>query len=153
MAAEDGDGEMTSRVQQWADGKATLQEVRGYSDEELYSLARLGYFFFYQGKIDQARTVFQGLYAINPLDVYVAKAMGVVELAANNPNGALAAYDVAVRISPEDPAAYAGRGEVNLALGKKAEAIEDFRRAFRISREGEPIKDKVSAVLQVLNKR
>ena len=33
-------------LQKWADGKATLKDVRGYSDEELFSIARTGYYFF-----------------------------------------------------------------------------------------------------------
>ncbi|HEY0880882.1 MAG TPA: CesD/SycD/LcrH family type III secretion system chaperone, partial [Archangium sp.] len=67
------DAALAQRLQKWADGKATLKEVRGYSDEELYSIARTGYYFFYQGKVNEARTVFQGLYAINPTDPYFAK--------------------------------------------------------------------------------
>ena len=69
---------LVQQLQKWADGKATLKDVRGYSDEELYSIARTAYFFYYQGRINEARTLFQGLYAVNPLDAYFAKALGVV---------------------------------------------------------------------------
>ena len=31
---------LIARLQKWADGKATLKDVRGYTDEELYSIAR-----------------------------------------------------------------------------------------------------------------
>lgn len=97
MAASDGnnpqqdEARLTALVQRWAEGKATLREVRGYSDEELYAIAKTAYFFFYQGRISEARTLFQGLYAINPADPYFAKALGVVEMAAGNAQGALAA--------------------------------------------------------------
>src|SRR5215218_643394 len=113
MAETDAQSAM---LQRWADGKATLKDVRGYSDEELFSIARTAYYFFYQGKLSEARTLFQGLYAVNPLDAYVAKALGVVEHAAGNPQGALAAFDVALKISPQDSAAYVGRAEVKIAL-------------------------------------
>ena len=56
------------QLQKWADGKATLKDVRGYSDEELYAIAKTAYFFYYQGRLDEARTLFQGLYAVNPAD-------------------------------------------------------------------------------------
>lgn len=151
--ADESDAALAQRLQKWADGKATLKDVRGYSDEELYSIARMGYFFFYQGKVDQARTVFQGLYAINPTDAYFAKALGVVEMAANNPAGALAAYDVALKIAPQDAAAYAGRAEVKLAQGQKAPAIDDLRRAQQLLADGNPLKDKVSAMLTRLSRK
>ncbi|MEW6433476.1 MAG: SycD/LcrH family type III secretion system chaperone [Myxococcota bacterium] len=151
--ADESDAALAQRLQKWADGKATLKDVRGYTDEELYSIARMGYFFFYQGKVEQARTVFQGLYAVNPTDAYFAKALGVVEMAANNPAGALAAYDVALKISPQDPAAYAGRAEVRLAQGQKAPAIDDLRRAQQLLPDGNPLKDKVSAMLSRLTKK
>lgn len=151
--ADESDAALAQRLQKWADGKATLKDVRGYTDEELYSIARMGYFFFYQGKVDQARTVFQGLYAVNPTDAYFAKALGVVEMAANNPAGALAAYDVALKIAPQDPAAYAGRAEVRLAQGQKAPAIDDLRRAQQLLPDGNPLKDKVSAMLSRLSRK
>ncbi len=149
----DSDAALASRLQKWADGKATLKDVRGYSDEELYSIAKTGYFLYYQGKVAEARTVFQGLYAINPLDPYFAKALGVVEMAAGNPAGAVAAYDVALKIAPQDAGAYLGRAEVKLLQGQKAQAIDDLRKAQQLSRPASAENQKVSALLQTLSKK
>lgn len=147
------DAKQLQALQKWAEGKATLKDVRGYTDEQLYSIARTAYTFYYQGKIDEARTLFQGLYAVNPLDSYFAKALGVVEYAAGNAQGAITAYDVAIKLSPEDAAAYVGRAEVKLALGQKSQAIEDLRRASQIVNTDDPIEPKVSALLQALTRR
>lgn len=149
----DTDAALTARLQKWADGKATLKDVRGYSDEELYSIAKTGYFLFYQGKVAEARTVFQGLYAINPLDPYFAKALGVVEMAAGNPAGAVAAYDVALKIAPQDAAAYLGRAEVKLLQGQKAPAMEDLRRVLTLAGPETPENQKASALLGSLSKK
>lgn len=144
---------LAARLQKWADGKATLKEVRGYSDEELYSIARTGFYFFYQGKLNEARTVFQGLYAVNPLDPYFAKALGVVEMASGNPAGAVAAYDVALKLAPTDAQAWLGRAEVRLLQGAKPEAIENLRKAQQHSKPESPENQKVSAMLQALSKK
>lgn len=149
----DSDAALTARLQKWADGKATLKDVRGYSDEELYSIAKTGYFLFYQGKVAEARTVFQGLYAINPLDSYFAKALGVVEMAAGNPAGAVAAYDVALKIAPQDAAAYLGRAEVKLLQGQKAPAMDDLRRVLTLAGPETPENQKASALLSSLSKK
>ncbi len=134
-------------LQQWAEGKATLKDVRGYSDEELYAIAKAAYFFFYQGRIDKARTLFMGLYAINPVDPYFAKALGVVEMAAKNPAQALAAYDVAIKLAPQDAGAWLGRAEVKLAMGQKVNALDDLRRAQQVVKPEDPISPKISAML------
>lgn len=138
--------DMGSILQRWADGRTTLKEVRGYTNEEIYSISSMAYFYYYQGKIDEARTLFQGLYALDPLDGYVAKALGVVELAAGNASGALAAFDVAIKVSATDAQAYVGRAEVRISLGHQAQALEDLRRASQHAEE--PLKSKVFAMLE-----
>jgi type III secretion system low calcium response chaperone LcrH/SycD len=152
MAASEAQA-MAQRLQKWADGKATLKDVRGYSDEELYSIARMGYFFYYQGKYEEARTIFQGLYAVNPLDPYFAKALGVVEMASKNPAGALAAYDVCLKLSPQDSAAYVGRAEVKIAQGQRSGAVDDLRRAAQFVDAQDPLKEKIAALLQRLSRK
>ena len=145
---------LAARLQKWVEGKATLREVRGYSRDELHAIAKVGYFFYYQGKVQEARTIFQGLFAVDPADAYFAKALAVVEMAAGNPQGALSAYDVALRIAPQDSAAYVGRAEVKLAQGQKPQAAEDLKKAQQFAKPGEEgIISKVSAMLQVISRR
>lgn len=143
---------LAQTLQRWADGKATLREVRGYTDDELYSIARTAYLFFYQGRINEARTLFQGLYAVNPTDAYFAKALGVVELAAGNPQGAQAAYDVALKLAPNDAQAFVGRAEVKLSLGQKAQALEDLRRAVALAPAEDPLARKAAAMVSALTR-
>ncbi|WP_223635281.1 SycD/LcrH family type III secretion system chaperone [Corallococcus sp. EGB] len=147
------EAKLTALLQRWAEGKATLREVRGYSNDELYTIAKTAYFFFYQGRLAEARTLFQGLYAINPTDVYFAKALGVVEMAAGNGQGALAAFDVAAKLAPQDPAVYVGRAEVKLAIGQKTQALEDLRRAAAMTPVDDPVVRKASAMISALTRR
>lgn len=147
------EAKLQALLQAWADGKATLRDVCGYTDEELYAIARTAYFFYYQGRLDEARTLFQGLYAVNPTEPYFAKALGVVEMAAQNPQGAVQAYDVALKLAPEDGAAYVGRAEVRLALGQKGLAADDLRRAAQFLSPDEPLFVKVSAMLEAIGRR
>jgi type III secretion system low calcium response chaperone LcrH/SycD len=147
------EAKLQALLQRWADGKATLKDVRGYTDEELYAIAKTAYFFFYQGRVQEARTLFQGLYAINPADSYFAKALGVVEMAAGNPQGALAAYDVALKLDPRDAQAYVGRAEVRLALGQKTQGLDDLRRAASLVGEEDPVGRKATAMVTAISQR
>jgi len=144
---------LASSLQRWADGKTTLKEVRGYSDDELYAVARMAYFLYFQGKLEEARTLFQGLYAVNPVDPYFANALGVVELASGNEHGAMAAYDVAIKLAPDDPSGYVGRAEVHLVQGQKSQAVEILRRAASVGGPDHALKPKVSAMLAALSRK
>jgi type III secretion system low calcium response chaperone LcrH/SycD len=151
-AANPDEARLEPLLQKWADGKATLKDVRGYTDEELYSIARTAYLFFHQGKLQQARVLFQGLYAVNPADPYFARALGVVEFAAGNQTGALSAWDVAIKLAPKDPSAWVGRAEVKLALRQKAQAQEDLRRAEQVAAPDDPLRPKITALLRGLSR-
>jgi len=149
-AATSEEQRLQQLLQRWADGKATLKEVRGYSDEELYAVAKTAYFFFLQGRVAEARTLFQGLYSVNPVDPYFARALGVIELAAGNAPGALQAYDVAIKLLPNDPGVYVGRAEVKLLMGQKAQAAEDLKKATSLGKPEDPNTHKASLMLASL---
>ena len=144
---------LTLALQRWAEGKATLKDVRGYSEEELYAVARMGHTFFHQGKVAEARTIFQGLFAVDPRDPYFARSLAVVEYASGNQEGALSAYDVAIKLAPDDSAGYLGRAEVLLALGRREAAGEDLRRAVRAPEGDDRLKTKAQALLDALRRR
>jgi cytochrome c-type biogenesis protein CcmH/NrfG len=141
---------LEARLQDWADGKSTLQEVRQYSDEELFSISRIGYFYFCQGKLDEARKIFHGLFALNPMNSYFARALGVIEMAAGNDKGAVAAYDVALRLNPEDAAALVARAEIRLFQKSRMQAIEDLRRAQHVAGADAALKSKIFGLLRSL---
>ena len=149
-ATESPEATQARLLQRWADGKATLKDVRGYTEEELYAVAKTAYFFYYQGRIQEARILFQGLYAISPVDPYFARALGVVELAAGNPQGALSAYDVAIKLDPRDATAYIGRAEVKIAQGNRAHALEDLRKAVQLPGADPRLTAKASALIRAL---
>ncbi len=140
-------------LQAWADGKATLKDVRGYSDAELYAVAQAAHTYFYQGRIEEARTLFHGLFAVDPTNAYFARGMGVVEMAAGNREGALAAFDVAAKLDPRDAGILVGRAEVKLTLGQKGGAVEDLRRATQLAAPTDPAVRKAQAMLQLLTRR
>ena len=134
---------LQAQLQKWAEGKINLKEVRGYSDEELSAIARTAWFFYCQGRVSEARTLFQGLYAVNPADAYFARALGVVEFASGNATFALAAFDVAARLAPNDAAVYVSRAEVKLALGQKQAAMEDLRLGARVVAPDDDLREKI----------
>ncbi len=147
------DPALLQRLQRWADGRGTLKEVRGYTDAQLHAVARMAYFFYAQGKLEEARTLFQGLYAVDPTEATYARALAVLELASGNAPGALQAYDVALKVAPDDPLSLVGRAEVRLTQGQRQGALEDLRRAELVADDGSAVRRKASALLRSLSRR
>lgn len=135
-----------------AEGQTTLQQFRGYSDESLMAVARQAITLFMQGKVAPARLILRGLCAVNPKDAYFARLLGVAECASGDLDWALASFDEAIRLAPEDPSGYVGRAEVFVAMRRRAQARDDLTRAVALS--GDPrMTAKAHAMLVALSPR
>lgn len=138
----------------WAAGKITLKEIKGYSDDELYAIAHTGYFFLMQGKNEEARTLFEGLVAIDPRNDYYYRALGVIFHKLGDADRAIKQFGYAIRVAPRSPAAYVNRAEVHISLGRKAEAAQDLQRALAlVGPKDAPLERKAQALLRVCRRR
>ncbi len=120
---------------QWSQGRVTLKQIVGLSDEELYALATQGYYMFLQGKTEQARVIFEGLVAIDPKNAYYYRALGAIYWRAKEPPKALKQFTYAIRVSPGDVSSYVNRAEVYVSQREFGQARDDLR--FAIDRGGE----------------
>ena len=61
--------------------------------------------------------------------------------------------DVAAKLAPQAADTYLGRAEVRLAMGQRAAAVEDLLRAARLVAPGEPLAERIQAMLSALPRR
>ena len=122
-------------IQGWAEGKTTLKEIKGYSDAELYAIAHQGYFFLIQGKNDEAKTIFEGLVAIDPRNDYYYRALGVIYHKLGDADRAIKQFTYATRVAPSNLAAFINRAEVYVATGRRREALADLDHAVTLARD------------------
>lgn len=115
---------------QWAAGQVTLKDIKGYTDDELYAIAHTGYFFLMQGKNQEARTLFEGLVAIDPRNDYYYRALGVIFHKLGDDERAIKQFGYAIRVNPRSLAAYVNRAEVFIAQGRYGEASQDLQKAL-----------------------
>ena len=135
----------------WAKGQATLKEIKGYSDDELFAIAHTAYFFLMQGKNNDARTIFEGLVAVDPRNGYYYRALGVIFYKMGDAERAVRQFGYAIRVNPDLPHAYVNRAEVNVALGDREKAAKDLRQALKLVGPKEPhLARKIRALLQAL---
>lgn len=134
-------------VQSWVSGKTTLKDIKGYTEDELYAIAQQGYFFLLQGKNEEAKTIFEGLSAIDPRNDYYYRALGVIYHKLGDAERAIKLFTSATRIAPSKLAGFINRAEVLVATGRKREALADLDHAVTIARDPDsPLARKAKAL-------
>ncbi|MCP4498906.1 MAG: tetratricopeptide repeat protein [Deltaproteobacteria bacterium] len=122
-------------VMSFVRGDASLQEIEGLSEKAMMDAAELGFRYLKNGKLSDAREVFMGLIALNPVHPYFHLAMGSVEQQEKNLEAAEERYGRAIELSPDLAGAYANRGEVRLALGNGIDGLFDLEKAVQLDPE------------------
>src|SRR5262245_58419717 len=51
-------------------GQMTLGDLEGITKQHQYQIAQIGFYYLTNGKLDEAKKVFEGLLALDPFDAY-----------------------------------------------------------------------------------
>ena len=149
-----GSAQVQQMLTRWAAGKITLKELKGYTDDELYAIAHTGYFFLMQGKNQEAKTLFEGLVAIDPKNDYYYRALGVIFHKLGDAERAIKQFTYAITVNPKAAASFVNRAEVYLSLQRNLEAANDLRKALEFATAREPaLARKARALLGVVTRR
>ncbi len=118
------------RLMKFVAGVITLGELEGITKEKQYEMAKLGHRFIRQGKLNEAKTIFDGLVALDPHDAYFHLALGSIAQREDDLEGAEARYTRALEINPFSPHALANRGEVRMMRGQMLDGAKDLMHAL-----------------------
>lgn len=118
-------------VDQWSQGRVSLKQIVGLSEEELYAIAGQGYYLFLQGKTEPARVIFEGLVAIDPRNAYYYRALGAIYWRLKEAQKALKQFTYAIRVAPREVSSYVNRAEIYMAQKQFAAARADLGQAIR----------------------
>ncbi len=141
-------------VRRWAAGEATLKELKGYTEEELFRISQLGYTLFLNGKVSDAKVVFEGLVAVDPRKEYYYRALGVVYHRLGDAERALRQFSHAITVSPQSVAAFVNRAEVHISRRDMDKALADLEQAIRYSgHHSDPLGRKARALRSLLMRK
>lgn len=119
------------RIRQFIIGEITLGELEGIDKAAQYKMAETGFQLLQQGKLDDAKKVFEGLLSLDPRDAYFHMVLGSIAQRRNQFEDSERHYSRSLRINPYSPSALANRGEVRVELGRLAEGLEDLKQAVK----------------------
>lgn len=114
-------------MDRFVQGDLTASDMMGLTREELYMIAQRGYELIQEGKLEQAREVFDGLVYLDPYDPYFYTVLGSICQKQESFEKAVQCYDVGIRLQAWNVNALANRGEILLNQGKLTEALTDLQ--------------------------
>lgn len=118
-------------------GEITWAQLEGMTIDEAYAIAEVGYTFLEQGKLDEARTLIEGLVIGNPYDAYLHSLLGAIYAREGNEEDAVEEFSIALGLDPDNIDALVARGELFLRHGVFDDAMDDLKRAIELDPEGE----------------
>lgn len=107
-----------------------LAEVFKIDANEVAALLLAGHTLYEQGRLEDAKNIFEGLMALDARNPYLNGILGAIYQKQNKDEIAIAFYDAALNLFPEDVHSLTSRGEIYLNLGKFDKAAADFKRAI-----------------------
>jgi predicted Zn-dependent protease len=110
-------------------------EMRVASPEVL-ALAAVARQYADHGRVEEARTLLDGLLVLEPNNSYLHTALGCVLLRLANEAEALGHFDEALRLDPRDAAAHTYAGEIRIRRGELGAGLAHLEAAVALDPEG-----------------
>lgn len=130
-------------------GKQPLNVFLGLGQEQIQAFAALGFASYQQGRIEEAREIFEGLIALDSTSYFGWAGLGALELSQNNLDEAETSLRGAVQRYGDDPTVLANLGEVFLRKGNAEEATSLLKKALDLDPTGEDAgANRARAILQ-----
>lgn len=141
-------------MQAFLEGRITLGDLEGITKQEQYQMAEIGHGYLGQGKLAEAKIVFEGLLALDPFDAYFNMALASIAQQEHQNDAAEKLYTRALEINPFSPTAHANRGELRVMQGDLQHGVEDLVKAIELDPKlSEPATERAKATLMVLREQ
>jgi tetratricopeptide (TPR) repeat protein len=126
----------------------SLRARLGVTPQEFREMGRIGAMYYNRGDLEKARTIFDGLVAMDPMSSDAHAALGALLTRTMHDDLALTHLNRAIELNDKEIAAYVNRAEVNLRLKKGEAAIADLKRAIALDpKEKNPAANRARAMV------
>ena len=117
-------------------GQTRAADGMRVASPEVLALAAVARQYADHGRVEEARTLLEGLQVLEPDDAYLHTALGCVLLRLSAEAEALEQFDQALRLDPRDAAAHTYAGEIRLRRGEEATGLLHLEAAVALDPEG-----------------
>lgn len=124
------------KLAKFRNGEVKLAELFNVDARQVAALLLTGHNLYQQGKLDEAKAIFEGLSVLDGRNPYVHAILGAIYQKQQKHDVAIARYTLALGIFHNDPNSLTNRGEIYLGLGRLKEAAADFKKAIELDPQG-----------------
>jgi tetratricopeptide (TPR) repeat protein len=124
--------------------------LEGLDQNEMLAISTFGHRLYEEGRLNEARVVFEGLVAMEPHEAFPYTVLGAIFMAQHDLHRALALFEAALEFDPEDPAALCYRGEIRLEMGQRSKGLADLRLAIELDSDASPFAQRARSTLDSL---
>ena len=146
--------QLDTLIREVIEGKTTLQQVKGLSDEQMEAIYAMAYRYYQFGKYDEAIEMFNLLGMFNPFESKYWMGLAASLQLTKQFDKAQQVYAVAAMTSePGDPVPHLHAGECCLGAGEIEDAVKAFRIAVNFSKDNEEyaaVHAKAQGLLEVI---
>lgn len=116
-------------------GELKFVRVFDFDVTQIAAVLVSGHNFFLEGRLEEARAIFEGLAVLDAKNPYVHSMLGAIYQRMQQYDLALLRFTTALELYASDMNALTNRGEVYLHLGRLQEAADDLRKAAALDPE------------------
>ncbi len=116
--------------------QARTADAMRVASPEVLALAAVARHYADHGRVDEARSLLEGLQVLEPDIPYLHTALGCVLVRVSAEAEALEQFDEALRLDPRDAAAHTYAGEIRLRRGDPATGLRHLEAAVALDPEG-----------------
>ena len=120
------------KLEKYRKGELKFMQIFGITGKQWASVITCGYNFYNEGKLEEARKIFEGLSVLDSKAVFIQTILGAIYQRMKQFDTALLRYDLALQIHPEDLYALTNRAEIYLLIGKFLEASMDLKKVLQL---------------------
>lgn len=136
-------------LQKIIDGEATINDLIGLGEPQIQAIAVLGFQAYEQGRNEEARTIFEGLTAVDSKSYFGYAGLGAMSLADGDLDAAVAHLRQAIERNSNDPSVFANLGEALMRQGDVEGGAAAFQTALELDPQGaDPGANRARAMLR-----
>lgn len=130
--------------------KSPAEPLRSMSRMELAEMSLFGHQLFESGRLEEARVVFEGLVGLDLADAFPHTMLGTVYLAMGRHDRAMALFEAALAIDPEDLAARVYQAELRINAGHIKPAISDLEKVIARGPPQDPFIERARRLIEIV---
>ncbi len=118
-----------NKLDKFRRGELKFVQIFNIDAKQMAGLLTVGHNFFSQGRLEEARCIFEGLAILDPKTPYVHSILGVIHQRMQEYDKAILRFNRVLQLFPDDISTLTNRGETCLRLGKLDEGARDLKKA------------------------